>query len=331
MTDHPSHTQPPPSTPQPHQQPLAESPPRDSATHNDRHVLRVKRKRNADPIDAFIVATAEDAQRKKARTGEGIAADKPAESVARVFQRVDTVESSAFDTAVRSRATLDRLRDLRSTRQSPKSHRPALQIAQERREDQIASHSVEAKAARYKVVSRQRQVFANGNDEDGAGDGNINLLDVVEQGDDDVDVRVRPSGGAAGRLIKSREDKDDVVSSLMPMVQEYLKVSEGDDFVYDLYYAQTNPLPTTSHNHRVAELTFDEDPDIFMHDRRRGSDSDTDDSDRSNNGDDHDSNAEDYYGNNYPDASDLENSDDSEEDVSECSSSDDDYHDSRDW
>ncbi|KAJ3179129.1 hypothetical protein HDU87_003085 [Geranomyces variabilis] len=329
--------QPPASTSQAHEPPPlqpSESLPKDSATHKDRHVLRVKRKRNADPIDAFIVATAEDAQRKKARTGEQTANDEPAESIARVFQRIDTVESSAFDTALRSRATLDRLRDdLRSThRQSPKSQRPAPpQIAQERREDQIASHNVEAKAARYKVVSRQRQVFAGGGGDDDDGDGDINLLDVEQQADDDDEERerVRPSGGAAGRFIKSREDKDDVVSSLMPMVQEYLKVSEGDDYVYDLYYAQTNPLPTTSHNHRVAELTFDQDPDIFMHDRRRGSDSDTDDSDRSNNGDDYDSNAEDYYGNFYPDASDLENSDDSDDD--ECSSSDDDYHSNRDW
>ncbi|KAJ3158858.1 hypothetical protein HDU86_002546 [Geranomyces michiganensis] len=311
--------QPSPPPAQQHQPPPLQPPAKpsgDSAAHNDRHVLRVKRKRNADPIDAFIVATGDSAQRKKARTDAEEAVDEPAEPVATVFQRIDTVESSAFDTAIRSQATLDRLRDLRTGRQSPKASRTPSQTAQERREDQISSLQAESKAARYKVVSRQRQL---------AGGDDISLLDVEEQ--DDV-VRP-PKKGPAERFIKEREEaEDDVVSSLMPMVQEYLKVSEGSDYVYDLYYAQTTPLPAANHT-RVAELTFDEDPELFMHDRRRGSDSDPDDSDCSNIGDDHDSNAEDYYGNFYPDASDLEGSD--SEGEPGYSSSDDDYGHDRDW
>ncbi|KAI8913085.1 hypothetical protein DFJ77DRAFT_511592 [Powellomyces hirtus] len=249
--------------------------------HAGSPVLRVKRKRNADPIDAFIVAT-EDAERreKRARTGPPSGAD-----VARVFQRIDTVESGAFDDGVRLRATIERLRDIRSTKQSPKMKPAALQLSQERREDQIAAQNADSKAARYKVVKMRRQFT----DEDV----DFKLLDVEEQS----------STPLARNLVKSRHDEDDVMSSLMPMVQEYLKLQEGDDYVYDLYYAHASPVSPSIHA-RVAELSFDQDPDIFLHDNGNSSDSDA----HSNIGDDHDSNAEDYYANEYPNASDLDDS-----------------------
>ncbi|KAJ3024276.1 solute carrier 7, member 6 opposite strand [Thoreauomyces humboldtii] len=268
----------------------------------DTPVLRVKRKRNADPIDAFIVAN-EDRERreKRARTGSLDASDQ--ENVTTVFQLVETCETRDFDDAGRLRATLDRIRTLRNAKQSLKT--PAFDVAdmsQGRRTEQKAAQNADSRAARYRVSTSRRHVS-----------GELKLLDVEEQ----KDPEAIPVVSRSTRGLKTKEDE--LLDNLMPMVQQYLRVSEGStpvvdpetDYVYDLYYASTSALPSDAPMSRVAELSLDYDADVFL-----GS---SDDSDNNDEGDE-DSNAEDHYGNEYPDASDLDDSWD--EDGSEAGSED---------
>ncbi|KAI8824390.1 uncharacterized protein EV422DRAFT_318944 [Fimicolochytrium jonesii] len=250
-------------------------------------MLRIKRKRNEDPIDAFIVATEEIARKeKRTKTGE----EPPAE-IARFFQRVETVETRDFDDTTRLKATSERLKYLRANKQSIKSPPPS--PSDERRAEAINGRNAERKAARYRVVKDRRQILDD-----------VELLDVEETSDE-------PKKGPHTTSYESGPiPESDLMESLMPMMREYLHVSQEKDgpipseYVYDIYYAQPEMDPEA--HSRVAELTFEDLSATLL--------ADAGDSSDNNDDDDEDSNAEDYYANEYPDASDSEKSDDSDVD-----------------
>ncbi|KND04715.1 uncharacterized protein SPPG_00424 [Spizellomyces punctatus DAOM BR117] len=238
-------------------------------------VLRIKRKRNADPIDALIIANEEaERQGKKARMGTG--------DISRIFTLADTVENQDIEDAGRLRVTLDRLRASRSGKQSLKTMTQWDRSPEGRRKDLVENQSVENKAARFKVLRNRRQFSDDALP--------YNLLDVAEEGEHD-------STGSYMSQKKPPLSDDDIISDLMPMVREYLRVTEGDEkvkedeYVWDLYYLDNSAKPAP--NAKVAELTWEQDDDVFVAD-------DDDSSDYLD--DDEDSNAEDYWANDYPDA-----------------------------
>ncbi|KAI9096121.1 hypothetical protein DFS34DRAFT_154759 [Phlyctochytrium arcticum] len=253
-------------------------------------VLRIKRKRNADPVEALVLAQAESRrQDKKARVnGDGT----------RIFTLVDTVETKDFEDTGKIKMTLDRLRETKSNRQSIKTMGQRAMTPENRREDVIENKRAESKAARYKVLRNNRQATTDALP--------YNMLDVAEEDDEDESQRMRRKyglGRSTGEVNPMSDD--DVMKTLMPMVRDYLRVSEGtsanedDEFVWDIYCPADGAklLPSA----RVAQLTWDHDDDIYMHD-------DEEDSDVPDEADE-DSNAEDWYANEYPEASDPELSD----------------------
>ncbi|TPX67247.1 hypothetical protein SpCBS45565_g03967 [Spizellomyces sp. 'palustris'] len=241
-------------------------------------VLRIKRKRNADPIDALIIANEEaERQGKKARMGS--------EDISRIFTLADTVENKDIEDAGRLRVTLDRLRASRSGKQSLKAMPQWDRSPEGRRKDLVGNQSAKNKAARFKVLRNRRQFSDDVLP--------YNLLDVAEEGEHD---------STASYIQKDPPLSDnDIMSELMPMVREYLRVTEGnekakeDEYVWDLYYLDNSAKPAP--NAKVAELTWEQDDDVFVAD---------DDASSDYLDDDEDSNAEDYWANDYPDA----NSDD---------------------
>jgi hypothetical protein len=82
------------------------------------------------------------------------------------------------------------------------------------------------------------------------------------------------------------------VDDLVPLVQRQLAIQEEDEYVYDLYLRETNPQLVNTNN--LGSLVWMDDELVEM--------SDSQDEDYGT--DDQDSNAEDYYGNDYPDEQD---------------------------
>ncbi|KAI9009792.1 hypothetical protein BC832DRAFT_591122 [Gaertneriomyces semiglobifer] len=244
-----------------------------SDTESSNTVLRVKRKRNADPIEALVVAQEESRREgKKLRLGNGEIL---------VFKLVETVERQTVEDAQRWKNTLEKLKSLRSEKQSSKSSsssRPG--TPDERRKVLAQAKAAENRAARYKVLKSRR--------EERDPDLPYKVVDVAE----DNDRRRQARSGTATPA------ENDVVASLMPMIQEYLRVTEGveppvseEEYVYDLYYQDTSGA--TAPDARIGQLTLDQDANVFLIDE----DEDSDVLDEA----DEDSNAEDYYQNEYPD------------------------------
>jgi hypothetical protein len=82
--------------------------------------------------------------------------------------------------------------------------------------------------------------------------------------------------------------EDAILANFLPMVQEYLKMEEKeDDYVYDIYIGQDVAQETQG---RWAHLTW-KDEQVYYSASDTTSELSTEDS-----------NAEDYYGNDYPDS-----------------------------
>ncbi|KAL5039310.1 hypothetical protein RTP6_006482 [Batrachochytrium dendrobatidis] len=179
-------------------------------------LLRIKRKRNEDPIDTLLVAHSGKDKRLKA------VAD------ARVFKLLDSVESDHLDlkqsTTNDSTPLTNTIERLASRlRNSPKH--ASVSALDRRKEVLVSSKLAEAKAARYRIVEQNRKSFMNGT---------LNVIDIHKDTDDNM--------------------RDEIVCNLLPMVREYLNLSEGseaaksaniplqadytvqEDDVYDLYY-----------------------------------------------------------------------------------------------
>lgn len=219
-------------------------------------LVRIKRKRKDEPLDALLVADG-----KKVKF-----------SSARVFKFIESVQHptdfspSALEKAKTHSYSMKRNRSV------------------ELRKEVLAHKKLnQAKQARYKLVSSNRTQI----------DG-IQLLDV-------------------SRVLNENDGAEDIVTKeLMPMVEEYLKISsycksipihseEAEEYVFDLYYYEPstsvkNALETENNN--VGTLEWQQDDNIFLNDY--------DETD--SNLDSEDSNAEDYYStckiilaNDYPD------------------------------
>ncbi|EGF77885.1 hypothetical protein BATDEDRAFT_32262 [Batrachochytrium dendrobatidis JAM81] len=238
-------------------------------------LLRIKRKRNEDPIDTLLVAHSGKDKRLKA------VAD------ARVFKLLDSVESDHLDlkqsTTNDSTPLTNTIERLASRlRNSPKH--ASVSALDRRKEVLVSSKLAEAKAARYRIVEQNRKSFMNGT---------LNVIDIHKDTDDNM--------------------RDEIVCNLLPMVREYLNLSEGseaaksaniplqadytvqEDDVYDLYYYdEGGRVGTALQSSKVATLGVENGDllDLFTNDDHSESDTDLDSQD---------SNAEDYYANDYPD------------------------------
>ncbi|KAJ1345256.1 hypothetical protein BSLG_000770 [Batrachochytrium salamandrivorans] len=241
-------------------------------------ILRIKRKRCEDPIDTLLVAQAGKDKKLKAV------------SDARVFKLLESVDYNNFDkelptnsTSTPSTGTFERL--VARLRNSPRVNR--LATVGNRKEVLASSKLAEAKAARYRVVEQSRKSFM---------DGALNWLLT---------------------LGKYSDMRDDIVCNLLPMVREYLNLSEGSslpppaesltpatpatvaDDVYDLYYydegGRVGPALESS---KVATLGVQGGDlwDLLINDPDTSSEDDVDSEDSNE--------AEDHYANDYPDEED---------------------------
>ncbi|GBE85222.1 hypothetical protein BKA93DRAFT_751605 [Sparassis latifolia] len=296
-------------------------------------ILRIKRKRNEEPLDALVVDARQ--RRKKSR------------GALNVFQFAETVEEGAWDDA-------DKTRDLQ-TRVSSLA-RGGLQ--KRKRAPESAPMSVSAPpggvksapTANVKDPSRRYTIVQSGLPTSASEPGlhrraptappkvwskrELEEMKRVQSGFRMYDVV--PSSTTAASLrsgaLDAAQDVDQEMAKFLPMLQDYLKLTEGSshsaspsvpdmppsasghlaidddgDYVWDVFYQRPTTFQdlygsSTSIGGNIGTLTGLP-PELEAYD----SDSDSEHEDE----DDEDSNAEDWYKNDYPEEEDEQRSDDS--------------------
>ncbi|KAJ3053632.1 hypothetical protein HK097_003791 [Rhizophlyctis rosea] len=260
-------------------------------------ILRVKRKRDAAPVDALVVA--DNQKSKRAKTNGNAQNDVNAP---RTFRFVGTVSATALEDSAHMQRLMADFKDREI--KTPKSlNRP--EVTQQGLLDRSRLDSSDA---RFKVVKKPKQ------EQDEAVQ--YTYIDVEEK---EADSRNAPPRVKAVGRKKEDTENADKLAALMPMLQDYLKLSQGiiidtdgdkigtvppekekrvsgDDMDLDEFHIYVpDDSANISETDRVAALEWDLD---LLHDGDLDDEFEDDSSD--------DSNAEEYYKNDYPDASDDE-------------------------
>ncbi|KAF8477888.1 hypothetical protein JB92DRAFT_3149680 [Gautieria morchelliformis] len=243
------------------------------ATQSQPTILRIKRKRTDEPLDALVVES--KSRRKKSRGVTGF------------FQFAETVEARAFwqDPSL--------TKDLRT--------RISTLASGEVRPDmpQRDTNSPQATPGRrYTIVKNIPEnrplaspVTSAASHPKSLDDADFTMYDAIPESNSSVN--------------KTTEAFDPEMAKFLPMLQEYLrmnnelsniappsaKVDEAEEYVWDVFYHR----PATTKLVAVANIaTVTGLPSVGQYDSDSGSDSAGDE-------DDEDSNTEDFYRNDYPD------------------------------
>ncbi|KAJ7242865.1 hypothetical protein B0H12DRAFT_1131694 [Mycena haematopus] len=265
-------------------------------------ILRIKRKRNEEPLDALVV---ESRRRKKSRGGVG------------VFQFAQTVEHDAWEDERRKRdleaqisrlaresasATLDP-RPLPNARASPSTPKD-----DPLRRYKIIAHDEEAPARRRLPTSPPKVVSAK-DVLPKAKDTGFKLYDAVLSADKSLAARDEEMDKFMPMLNEYLKLNDISASSSMSSVAETLPPSDSssttEDYVWDVFYHR--PATLTEWNEAANVGTLTGLPPSITDPYDSASDSEEEDEA------DEDSNAEEYYKNDYPDEEVSAEEDDSDE------------------
>lgn len=327
-------------------------------------LLRIKRKRTQEPLDALVFSGNDDRSQKRVLTKDlrqDEAVRLNAQSNVKIFKFSKTVLTSdcQFDPlallqqSVQSKEfKFESASDTSPRRRlHPKSQSQS--SSSEDRKINLAQAKVnETKQERYKVIGKARGL--NVDVTDGP---KVEVYEAVREGEEAKKAPAIDKAKSSSRHSRKTEElskidgsdiqmNDEMMSSFLSMVQDYLSISAAetnqtsstsiseasseDDFVYDIYI-QESPVKVSEEvdgvgsfesleerlywekklgAKNVATLTWEEESLQLIDDSADTSDGEDYDSD--------DSNAEDWYGNDYPDEECLqeqtyEESDDSED------------------
>ncbi|CAO3674010.1 unnamed protein product [Rhizopus stolonifer] len=244
-------------------------------SNNPLTILRIKRKRTEEPLDALLSATA----------------------LPTVFRLAETVEEASFSDLNEAKKLKDRI----SRRIQPGTSRPQTPTTREERKDQLMQRQNDvSKKARYRVVNQNRNKAMEQNAppavQSTAEKAAQDLFQMFEA------VRDDDTNNNKHKLFadEDTEDLDDIMCNFIPMIKEYLTLSDREessekDYVYDVYYRDDQEHSPVNASNVGSLVWFD------------GTAEYVDDNDsESELGDfgDEDSNAEDYYQNDYPEEDD---------------------------
>ncbi|OBZ89389.1 putative RNA polymerase II nuclear localization protein SLC7A6OS [Choanephora cucurbitarum] len=277
-------------------------------------ILRIKRKRTEEPLEALLIHQENEKRVKKNNDQDKSKLTVSITALPSIFRLAETVEQKSFSNLDEAK----KLRDRISRRIQPGTSRPQTPVSVEERKNRLVKDQKEASMrARYRVVMENRSKASEdappvvqSSSEKAAKD----LFNMYEAVKDD-----KSSKQANLFMDDDIEDPDDIMCNFIPMVKEYLTLQdketerqEEEDYVYDVYYRDDDQRVNTSN---IGSLIwFDETQSEYVDD-----DSDSELGDEL----DEDSNAEDYYQNDYPEE---EASDEYEDQIHyDLSSEDDDY------
>ncbi|KAI9286697.1 hypothetical protein BC943DRAFT_228785 [Umbelopsis sp. AD052] len=287
-------------------------------------ILRIKRKRNEEPLEALLVQQEAERQnnRGQRKIRKNIETNDKVPVVPRLFRLAETVGEQSFKNINEARKLKERI----SRRIQPGS-RPMTPDVESRKEQRVEKQQVDARTARYRVIQQNRR-----KKEEPAGPPQVEsaadklsadlfqLYDAVKEKDSNANI-----------LLEDEAEDDLVMCNFISMVKEYLTVEERDEeakkfsqtpvddddgYVYDVYYRDDTAVKSAFPSHNIGALIWADEQLELMND-------DSDDSDVGDS-EDEDSNAEDFYQNDYPEEEDYDDVLD-EYASSEQLSSDDDY------
>ncbi|KAJ6511980.1 hypothetical protein C8R47DRAFT_1092967 [Mycena vitilis] len=265
-------------------------------------ILRIKRKRNEEPLDALVV---ESRRRKKSRGGVG------------VFQFAQTVEHDAWEDDKRKRDIEDQVsrlaRESASTPAEPKPPPSARTSPSIPKDDLVRRYRIiaqeEESPTRRRVPTSPPKVISAKDLPAKTKDTGFKMYDAVLSADKAPAVQ-----------------PDQEMDNFLPMLNEYLKLndiststssssvsesllppsaSSTDDYVWDVFYHR--PATLTEWNEAANVGTLTGLPPSITDPYDSASDSEEEDEA------DEDSNAEEYYKNDYPDEDSSPEEEDSDE------------------
>ncbi|KAI9487707.1 MAG: hypothetical protein EXX96DRAFT_554330 [Benjaminiella poitrasii] len=277
-------------------------------------ILRIKRKRTEEPLDALFVHQENEKRIKKNNDIKNSVLKVSATALPTLFRLAETVEQKSFSNLDEAKKLKDRI----SRRIQPGTSRPQTPTSLEDRRDRLVKEQKEASnKARYRVIQQNRAQASENMPPVVQSSSELaakHLFQMYEAVKDDDEKQSK-----ANLLVDDDiDDPDDIMCNFIPMVKEYLTLQEKDeekeeDYVYDVYYRDDAHIDQNINSMNVGSLVWFDDQSEYVDDE---SDSELGDEL------DEDSNAEDYYQNDYPEE---EASDEFEEQYGYNSSDDEDY------
>ncbi|KAJ7644344.1 hypothetical protein FB45DRAFT_897592 [Roridomyces roridus] len=273
-------------------------------------ILRIKRKRNEEPLDALVV---ESRRRKKSRGASGILG-------ASVFQFAQTVEHDAWEDEKRKRDIQDQVSRL--ARESASSN-PNADSSEAKAPNPRASPSIPKEDRRYKIIPQEEDA------EEASTRRRLPTSPPRVISAKDLPPKAPQNKGFKlydAVLSPEKPAKDEEMEKFLPMLNDYLKLNEidlatssslasslhssastsaTDDYVWDVFYHRPATLTEWNEVANVGTLTGL--PPSLTDPYDSASDSEEEDEA------DEDSNAEEYYKNDYPDEEDSSDDDSGDE------------------
>ncbi|CAO0795738.1 unnamed protein product [Mucor circinelloides] len=277
-------------------------------------ILRIKRKRTEEPLDALLVHQENEKRIKKNNEKQKSVLSVSATALPTLFRLAETVEQKSFLNLDEAKKLKDRI----SRRIQPGTSRPQTPTSIEDRKDRLVREQKDAShKARYRVIHQNRAKV----DEDAppvvqsssekAAKDLFQMYEAVKDEDTSKQAKLFVDDDI--------EDPDDIMCNFIPMVKEYLTLQEKeeekeDDYVYDVYYRDDENIEQGMNSMNIGSLVWFDEQSEYLDD-----DSDSELGDNV----DEDSNAEDYYQNDYPEEEDSDEFEDQHD--YDLSSDDEDY------
>jgi len=260
-------------------------------------ILRIKRKRNEEPLDALVV---ESRRRKKSRGGVG------------VFQFAQTVEHDAWEDDKRKRDIEDQVSRLaRESATAVLEPKPTARTSPSIPKDDAVR--------RYRIIAQAEEEVSAKRRLPTSPPKVISAKDVLPK-TKDTGFKLYDAVLSADKAKNAQADEE--MEKFLPMLNEYLTLndiaisapsssvaensapstSSTDDYVWDVFYHRPATLSEWNEAANVGTLTGLPPSITDPYD----SDEDSEEEDEA----DEDSNAEEYYKNDYPDEEDHSESDD---------------------
>ncbi|KAF9958862.1 solute carrier 7, member 6 opposite strand [Modicella reniformis] len=316
------------------------------ASSNNSHatltILRIKRKRNEEPLDTLVVQENDDTATKKQRKLEDRLQPDNVQDFAKdtietkphpaVFRLATTVNSESFKDPAHSIQLREKITHLTAT------HRPRSRLSDrhpqefedrvfKRRGELVQEKHEEARIARYRVISQNRAGLTSTEQRPPQVKSSVEveaeaILDVFKMYDA---VKEEEQENPEDKETHAQTlEESDIMCNFLPMVREYLSISDSatadpkivteapcepppppptteskdtdvsseDEYVYDIYYCDPHADHQQESRYRAigSLLWFSDDENDFI----------PEDDSSAYGDDDSDSNAEDYYQNDYP-------------------------------
>ncbi|KAF8929824.1 hypothetical protein BGZ47_000867 [Haplosporangium gracile] len=307
-------------------------------------ILRIKRRRNEEPLDTLVVQeqleklagkkqkkTEDESQREKENTAAGLMPLPKAAPA--VFRLATTVNKGLFKDPTQSSKLREKITNLAESSPRPRSRlmdRHTVDYderVQERRGELAETKRQEARTARYRVINQKRSGYSTPDTKlppkvkssnEVAAEAQLDIFKMYDA--------VKEDEPKTKKQLAQEAEEADIMCNFLPMVREYLTISDKkvdpkisvdetavsgqlssafsrrddaggasdseDEYVYDIYYRDVNADHAKESQQRAigSLLWFSDDENNFMNEDD-SSDDDYEDSD---------SNAEDYYQNDYP-------------------------------